>query len=481
MGGLRRIYCCPLASIVVRFRPVGLPTSGWTSTHTRPLSSSWVLRKDAPQPKDPDTRPQLDLDVWKSVMRSQALQEEKPNLEEEEESSPELEGELSPLEASRRLVEMWRLAGKLVPEHITDEQLATLAELTTKSSKKKYLKFLSIKENHKKANKEKKEKKRNERMVAMQEKAEQAQGECEGMDEEEGGEPKLRNSFLLQFWSRSLDRVFNWRAAQAMQFGQPLVYDMSYEQNMSRQEMENAASQILESEGWNRRAVDPFHLHFCNLQPNSAYHRELVKRYGQETWERLLITSTSQHQVDLFPHESLVYLTADSPNVLHKFDHSKVYVIGAMVDRSIQCGVSLANAKRLKVATARLPLDEYLHWDSGAKNLTLDQMIRILMTVKETNSWEKALEFVPKRKHVGFHQQRRENYVKSAPAARTTQREAESDRLGVSKQRPRNQRQEKPSPGLDHFFGQARLKTALKSKLEERGRVTGKKNWWEDE
>jgi len=84
------------------------------------------------------------------------------------------------------------------------------------------------------------------------------------------------------------------------------------------------------------------------------------------------------------------------------FDHSKVYIIGAMVDRSIHSGVSLASAKRLRLTTARLPLDEHLDWECGAKNLTLDQMMRIMLTLKHTGCWEQALAFVPKRKHAGF-------------------------------------------------------------------------------
>uniref|UniRef100_A0A674BV46 tRNA methyltransferase 10 homolog C n=1 Tax=Salmo trutta TaxID=8032 RepID=A0A674BV46_SALTR len=197
---------------------------------------------------------------------------------------------------------------------------------------------------------------------------------------------ELRNTFLLQFWGRSLDKLLGWRSAQAMVFGQPLVFDMSYEQQMTRREVENTVSQLMEVEGWNRRA--------------------LVKRYGAEAWERLLVTSTERRHVDLFPRDDLVYLTADSPNVLRTFDNSKVYIVGSMVDRSIQSGLSLANAKRLKLNTARLPLDDFLQWETGAKNLTLDQMVRILLTLKERGRWKEALEHVPKRKHDGFYQEK---------------------------------------------------------------------------
>ncbi|KAK2817873.1 hypothetical protein Q7C36_021806 [Tachysurus vachellii] len=473
-----RVYT---VAVLRRFLP---PVSCSALSTIRSLSTGWSLKSDAPQHK-----PELDLDVWKSVMRSQASQDEKPKHREEEETSAgEKDGSL--MEASRTLVDMWRQAGKKVPENITDEQLETVAELATKSSKRKYLKYLAIKEGHKKANREKREKKKAERLTEVD--VEEA-GRTDRLEdaEEDGEEPKVKNTYLMQFWTRSMDRALGWRAAQAMQFGQPLVYDMSYGQHMTRRELENTISQLMESEGWNRRSVNPFHLHFCNLQPDGAYQHELLKRYGQETWDRLFITATSQRHVDVFPRDDLVYLTADSPNVLRTFDHSKVYIIGAMVDRSIQSGISLANAKRLNLSTARLPLDEYLHWEIGAKNLTLDQMIRIMLTVKETGSWEKALEFVPKRKHDGFHQQRSKDSVQRSEKASKPVNEFRGNTEGgrsqifVSKQRRKilNTRDvaAKPTFISENGSGPSKLRIALKNKLEERSKVECKRNWWEEE
>lgn len=297
------------------------------------------------------------------------------------------------LEATRELVAMWRLAGRAIPQEISEEELQTLAKLTNKSARKKYLKYLAIKERHKMLRKVKQEKKKTER---------EQRAELEGdgaMDEEK----EWKSSLILRFWNRSLDKLLAWRSAQAMMFGQPLVFDLSYEGIMAQREIENTVSQLMEVEGWNRRAPEPYHLHFCNLQPGSYHKQYLVKRYGEETWDRLLITSTDKQHVEVFPQEQLVYLTADSPNVLRTYDHNKVYIIGGLVDRSGQSGVSLANAKRLKLATARLPLKEHLNWEIGNKNLTLDQMIRILLTLKETGKWEEALKFVPRRKHDGFY------------------------------------------------------------------------------
>ncbi|XP_034418136.1 tRNA methyltransferase 10 homolog C [Cyclopterus lumpus] len=471
--------------------------------HFRTGIPAW---KDALQPTrdNLDEKQTLDLDKWKSVMRAQVASEERPQRDEEEDASDDEDGEnlkepggdskgSSSLEATRDLVAMWRQAGKLVPQEMADDEVQTLAELTTKSSRKKYLKYLAIKEGHKRSRKEKQQQKKMARDASLEQRRIQ---DCDAEDER-----GLKNTMFLQFWGRSLDKHLAWRSAQAMLFGQPLVFDMSYESNMTRRELDNTVAQLLEVEGWNRRAAEPYHLHFCNLQADGAYRSELVKRYGDEAWDRLLVTSTDQQHVDRFPREQLVYLTADSPNVLRTYDHSKVYIVGALVDRSIQSGLSLANAKRLNLATARLPLDEFLQWEMGAKNLTLDQMIRIMLALKETGKWEEAFKFVPKRKYDCFHQQTPKEMVNSGGRGVTNPRgRQDGDRPLRSGERNsertfKNEGQSLPrfpkesgfsgrgrvaGPPGDNKPAATRVRTSFKSHIEGR-KSAGKSKLWGDD
>ncbi|KAM9020001.1 tRNA methyltransferase 10 homolog C isoform 1-T4 [Ara ararauna] len=341
---------------------------------SRTLSLSLCLKQDnscSPSEK-------LDLDAWKKVMKSGLQGEVSETVSERKEPAT--------LAAGREMLEMWRLAGRSVPENITEEQLKTLMECTSKSAQKKYLKYLHLKELHKKNDKRKMEEKKERRLEAQ----EQAS---------ETGVTK-KNSFIC-LWASCMDKVCNWRAAQSMVFGQPLVFDMSFEKDMSVREVANTVRQIVLSESANRRSIDPFHIHFCNFKDDSLYHKEFTKHY-REAWGKLLITVTDQCYTEVFPKDKLIYLTADSPKVMKTFDHNKIYIVGSMVDRNIKTGVSLARAKRLGLETAALPLEKYLLWNTGAKNLTLDQMMHILLTLKDTGDWQKALEFVPKRKYCGF-------------------------------------------------------------------------------
>ncbi|XP_076586353.1 tRNA methyltransferase 10 homolog C [Chaetodon auriga] len=496
----KALSCLPVNS-ACRHRPHILARH--FSTGSPVWSDTLQPKRDKSEEKDT-----IDLDKWKYVMRSQAAAEEKQQVNDEEEASDDDNDEnfkepgdesknTSSLQATRDLVTMWRQAGKLVPQEMTDEEVQTLAELTTKASRKKYLKYLAVRESHRNTRKEKQQKRKAEKEALMEQSKAQDSNAEEG-DNQKRPEPK--NTFLLQFWERTIDKQHAWRTAQAMVFGQPLVFDMSYESYMVKRELENAVKQLMEAEGWNRRSAEPFHLHFCNLQPNGAYKQELLKRYGAEAWDRLLITSTDRQHVNVFPSEQLVYLTADSRNVLHTFDHSKVYIIGALVDRSIHSGLSLANAKRLKLATARLPLDEYLHWDMGAKNLTLDQMIRIMITIKETGKWEEALKFVPSRKHDGFHQEHAQKQITNNRVRGVTnhgQRE-DGDRQLRSAERtfknggPSHYKPYKQSgfTGRDRMAGlprdrenqpaATRVRTSFKNSLEGRKGAGKSKMWWDD-
>ncbi|XP_076974644.1 tRNA methyltransferase 10 homolog C [Tamandua tetradactyla] len=352
------------------------------STVLRRYMSSKIPAEFCPNKESTSPPEQLELDGWKTTMKSSV---------EEVVSTFSSSKDEDPLTATRELIEMWRLLGREVPEHISEEELKTIMEHASKSSKTKYLRYLYVKEKLKKAKQIRKERK-----AAAKEEVKKSK-----LSETTEEEEKQHNFLFLRLWNRHINFAMDWIGAQAMQFGQPLVFDMDYDHFMKQKELTNTISQIAESEGWNRRNVDPFHIHFCNLKIDGGYYRELVKRYG-EKWGKLLLTATEKSYVDLFPKDSLIYLTADSPNVMTTFKHDKIYIIGSFVDRNMQRGTTLANAKRLKLATECLPLDKYLQWESGNKNLTLDQVMRILLCLKNNGSWEEALKFVPRRKHSGY-------------------------------------------------------------------------------
>ncbi|KFQ34702.1 tRNA methyltransferase 10 B, partial [Mesitornis unicolor] len=106
--------------------------------------------------------------------------------------------------------------------------------------------------------------------------------------------------------------------------------------------------------------------------------------------------TTQESYLDLFPLDAIVYLTPDSENVLEDVDPSKVYVLGGLVDESVQKKLTLQRAQEQSLRTARLPIREYMVKTTNTKNyhsetLAINQVFDVLSTYYETRSWPAAL------------------------------------------------------------------------------------------
>ncbi|XP_032492262.1 tRNA methyltransferase 10 homolog B isoform X2 [Phocoena sinus] len=105
---------------------------------------------------------------------------------------------------------------------------------------------------------------------------------------------------------------------------------------------------------------------------------------------------TEEDCFSLFPLETLVYLTPDSEHALEDVDLNKVYILGGLVDESIQKKVTFQKAQEHSVKTARLPIQEYMVRRQNGKNyhseiLAINQVFDILSTYFETQNWPEAL------------------------------------------------------------------------------------------
>ena len=106
-----------------------------------------------------------------------------------------------------------------------------------------------------------------------------------------------------------------------------------------------------------------------------------------------------EHYLEVFGKEEVVYLSSESPHVLGALDEAKVYVIGGLVDRSVQKAASLARARDLGAATARLPLEAHSAIVDAREPLTLDAVLTILLEYNASADWGRAITAaLPERK-----------------------------------------------------------------------------------
>ncbi|XP_022105403.1 mitochondrial ribonuclease P protein 1-like [Acanthaster planci] len=296
---------------------------------------------------------------------------------------------LARIKAAKLEIEVMQSSGSPVPDSINEFDLDYFSALTSKRSRKRFLAFLYKKQMQRLKDKEK-------RRLAREAK------EAEAPKAEEDMDLPLKNRLFLQLQQQSVLQFDHWHLAAGMKFGPKLVYDFSYEEHMRRPEIISLVNQLMLGVSANKLARDPFDIHWMGLQEGSATMREIKRMLG-ESFNSVMVNITDKQVQDVFPMEDIVYLTADSPNIMRSYDPNKVYIIGALVDsHKILRGVSFAKAKRLDLAHARLPLDLFLKWSSGGKNLTLDQMIQILIELNTSGDWVKALNHVPVRKHTGL-------------------------------------------------------------------------------
>ena len=153
-------------------------------------------------------------------------------------------------------------------------------------------------------------------------------------------------------------QVGDQRLVNAMLFGQPLVFDMNYEQLMRHQDISNMVEQLSKSHNVNRDDRNPFHFILTDVDPNGKVLPLLWKHYL--AGNQFMGTVTSSSYLDLFPGRQLVYLSPHARDMLDTVHPDTVYIIGGINDKANQQKESLARAKEQRIQAACLPLDRFL-------------------------------------------------------------------------------------------------------------------------
>lgn len=207
-----------------------------------------------------------------------------------------------------------------------------------------------------------------------------------------------KNSCFPKFLHLLIKRqIIIHRLIQAMQFEPKLIFDCSYDSHLNKIESKNTGYQLSLCFALNRQHRNPFDLHLCNVDFNSNTIQSLEKYLPTLQTPSFPINLHEGNVTDVFPRDRLVYLTPHCNTPLTEYNPDDIYIIGAIVDKQPHGPLSMTKAKQMGIRMAKLPLDEHLSFRSG-KALTLDQMNRIMLDIKDTDDWKHALRHVPRRK-----------------------------------------------------------------------------------
>lgn len=205
-----------------------------------------------------------------------------------------------------------------------------------------------------------------------------------------------RSNIFMPLHKSLINTVYNTNAVSGMLYGQKVIIDCSYNSYMDDYCLKLTAKQILfclYSSRTNRR---PMSLHICNLDYESKLMYYLEKLNPAIRLD-IPISMHSESYLELFDRKKLVYLTPHT-QVAVEYDPEDIYILGGFVDKA-QMELSRSKADKEKLRYATLPLNRYLNWKNGTKNLCIHHCFNILLDVKNTGDWAKALQkHVPTRK-----------------------------------------------------------------------------------
>ncbi|XP_058997303.1 tRNA methyltransferase 10 homolog B isoform X1 [Mustela lutreola] len=206
---------------------------------------------------------------------------------------------------------------------------------------------------------------------------------------------RIENSGICpQHSKRFLRSLTKERLLEAKHSGPRLCIDLSMTHHMSKKELSRLAGQIRRLYGSNKKASRPFWIYLTGFTADSPLYEECLRM--NDGFSSYLLDITEEDCFSLFSLDTLVYLTPDSEHALEDIDLNKVYILGGLVDESIQKKVTFQKAREHSVKTARLPIQEYMVRHQNGKNyhseiLTINQVFDILSTYFETQNWPEAL------------------------------------------------------------------------------------------
>ncbi|XP_019640586.1 PREDICTED: tRNA methyltransferase 10 homolog B-like isoform X1 [Branchiostoma belcheri] len=283
----------------------------------------------------------------------------------------------------------------------TEGETVTGMEHLSKRQRRKRLKYLRITENrrlHRKEKKKESQQRKKERTKQLE-----CLAKVAGDQLQEGAALPTSAASSREGQMSKLERqkCIRRKLTRATEQGLKVVLDMSFGEKMTQKEASRLAGQVGRVHGANKLSERPFHVYLTSLMQDGMLHRECVRR--NEGFQHFLgIEQTSKHFLEVFEKEDIVYLSPDSPNDLLELDDKKVYVIGGLVDETVQKNVTITQATEKGLQTAKLPIDVFMQRQPGSKGnsiLTVNQVFEILLKFYTTRDWRIALPVgLPERK-----------------------------------------------------------------------------------
>ena len=80
-----------------------------------------------------------------------------------------------------------------------------------------------------------------------------------------------------------------------------------------------------------------------------------------------------------FPKDKMVYLTADSPNIIERFEKDHIYIIGGIVDRNWHKNLCFEWALTDGISHGKFPIKESINLGDYSTVLTVNHVVDLIL------------------------------------------------------------------------------------------------------
>lgn len=183
--------------------------------------------------------------------------------------------------------------------------------------------------------------------------------------------------------------------------GVKIVIDCGFDELMTEREIISLSGQLTRSHSANKRAQLYVDVKVANFggRLETRFKSQMSDSHF-ENWEHFEFSKGEEGILsgETVDKEKIVYLSADTDEVLETLEPGMTYVIGGIVDKNRHKNLCLNKAKKLGIPTRKLPLDEYIKV-SGRRVLTTEHVVELMLKYLETHDWKLAFQSVlPARK-----------------------------------------------------------------------------------
>ncbi|CRH00059.1 tRNA m(1)G methyltransferase, putative [Plasmodium relictum] len=185
---------------------------------------------------------------------------------------------------------------------------------------------------------------------------------------------------------------------QSYNEGFKICFNCSFQNYMEEKEICSLAKQIFLSYHYMIKNDIPIQFHFTYLNNNDNLFSQL-KKYSLNKWK---VHIHSENYWDIFSKEKIVVLSPDASEELEEVKKDEVYIIAALVDRSISKNLSFYQASLYGFTTKKLPLEKYIK-KKKSNVLNVNTVVEILINYIKTKNWRKVFEIcIPQKKVLSY-------------------------------------------------------------------------------